>query len=305
MMYEGNSGQFYNISAGMAFDEIIEIDIENRKGITRQKSEGKYKMPELSEDMYRNVLELMRSLIHPEDAKRYMAFWDFNSMVQRILESPAKMITDEFRQKKIGGPWGWVRQNMTLAKSEDGRDIVLCYVMDIHEEKQDEVLFFDLEEDKTIDSLTGLPQGKLFFQNVDDFRQEDSIEGFAMIAADIEHFKLYNDWYGWNQGNAYLMDIATRLNGVATVLGGVAGYMGGDNFAIFIKHRPEFIEHMVKEIDDYINKIGNMAGFLPNLGLYFVNDEEHLSASAMYDRAVLALNEIKGKYTTNMEPFCS
>jgi len=297
MMYEGSSGRFFNVAAGMAFDEIIEIDIENQKGVVRQRTEGKYKIPELTEDISRNILELLRSLIHPEDGKRYMQFWQFPSMIERINDSPAKMITEEFRQKKQDGTWGWVRQNMTLAKAEDGRDIVLCYVMDIDDEKQDEVVFFDLEEDKTIDPLTGLPQGKLFFQNIDEFMQNNSIEGYAMIAADIEHFKLYNDWYGWNRGNMYLMDVATRLNGVATVLGGFAGYLGGDNFAVFIKHRPEFIEHMVREIDDYINKIGNMAGFLPNLGLYFVNDKEYLSASAMYDRAVLALNEIKGKYT--------
>lgn len=297
MMYEGSSGRFFHVSTGVGFDEIIEIDIEKKKGTVRQRTEGKYKIPELTEDIQRNVLELLRSLIHPEDSKRYMEFWQFSSMVQRILESPSKMITEEFRQKKTDGTWGWVRQNMTLAKAEDGRDIVLCYVMDVNEEKQDEVVFYDIEDEKTIDLLTGLPQGKFFFQNIDEFMQNNSIEGYAMIAVDIEHFKLYNDWYGWNQGNAYLMDIATRLNGVATVLGGFAGYFGGDNFAIFIKHRPEFIDHMVKEIDDYINKIGNMAGFLPNLGLYFVNDKEHLVASAMYDRAVLALNEIRGKYT--------
>lgn len=297
MVYEGNNGQFYDVTAGVTFDEIIEIDLENKCAFVRQRVEDKYKIPALTDDINKNVLEMLRSLIHPEDGRRYIAFWDFLDLKQRILDSASNIITEDFRQKKIDGTWGWVRQNMTLAKAEDGRDIVLCYVMDIHEDKQDEVAFYDLEDDKTIDEITGLPQGKYFFQKVDAFIQDNSIQGYAMIAADIEHFKLYNDWYGWNQGNLYLMDIATRLNGVATVLGGFAGYMGGDNFAIFIKHRPEFIEHMVKEIDDYINRVGNMAGFLPNLGLYFVNDTESLSANAMYDRAVLALNEIRGKYT--------
>ncbi len=298
MVYEGNSGHFFNASAGLAFDEIVEIDIERGVGITRVKSEGKYKYPELTDDLSYNVLELLRSLIHPEDGARYMEFWNYKTMISRIKKSPSKMLSEEFRQKKLDGTWGWVRQNLTLAKSEDGmRDIILCYIMDIDEEKQEEVVIVDVEDVRNIDPLTGLPCAKDFFQDIDDFMKENSVQGFAMIAADIEHFKLYNDWYGWNQGNVYLMDVATRLNGVATVLKGFAGYMGGDNFAIFIKHRPEFIEHMVKEIDDYINKIGNMAGFLPNLGLYFVNEDETLPASAMYDRAVLALNEIKGKFT--------
>lgn len=296
MLNEGINGQLYNVM-GMAFDEIIEIDVINKTGIVRQRVEGKYKIPFLTDNMDKNVLEMIRSLIHPEDSRRYMDFWDFSSMVSRVMESPANMITEEFRQKKIDGTWGWVRQNMTISKTEDGRDIVLCYVMDINDEKQDEISPFTLEEDKMIDPITGLPHAKYFFQSIDDFMLENSVEGYAMIAADIEHFKLYNDWYGWDKGNAYLMDVATRLNGVATVLGGFAGYVGGDNFAIFIKHRPEFIEFMVKEIDEFINRLGNMAGFLPNLGLYFVNNTEKLQASAMYDRAVLALNEIRGNYT--------
>lgn len=297
MMYGENKNQVYT-TAENAFEEIIEIDVEQGSSFVRKPSEGKYKIPPLNGTLEYKVLELLRSVIHPEDGARYMKFWDYTTMIERILESPSKMLSEEFRQKKLDGTWGWVRQNMTLTKAQDGeKDIVLCYIMDIDEEKQDEIHLLESEELRGIDPLTGLPRAKEFFQRVDDFIQEHSIEGYAMIAADIEHFKLFNDWYGWKRGDAYLMDIATRLSGVATVLGGFAGYMGGDNFAVFIKHRPEFIEHMVKEIDDYINQIGNMAGFLPNLGLYFVTEEEQISASAMYDRAVLALDEIKGKFT--------
>lgn len=295
MLNEGINSQLYNV-VGMAFDEIIEIDVANKTCDVRQRVEGKYKIPVLTDDMEKNVLEMLRSLIHPEDSRRYMDFWKFSTIVERVKESSANVITEEFRQKKTDGTWGWVRQNMTISKTEDGRDIVLCYVMDINEEKQDEILPFSLE-DKMIDPITGLPYAKYFFQKIDEFMENNSIEGYAMIAADIEHFKLYNDWYGWDKGNAYLMDVATRLNGVATILGGFAGYVGGDNFAIFIKHKPEFIKFMVKEIDEFINRLGNVAGFLPNLGLYFVNSTERVCASAMYDRAVLALNEISGNYT--------
>jgi len=297
-MYEGNNGLFYNVSADMVFEEIIEVDIECGTSFIRKTSEGKYKIPELTGDLNRKVLELLRSLIHPEDGTRYVEFWDSTTMKERILATPNKMLSEDFRQKRIDGTWGWVRQNMTLAKSSDGeKDIVLCYIMDIDEEKQEYYDPFEAEEARGIDPLTGLPRAKEFFQRVDAFVQDNAVEGYAMIAVDIEHFKLFNDWYGWKRGDAYLMDISTRLNGVSTILKGFSGYMGGDNFAVFIKHRPEFIDHMVKEIDDYINKIGNMAGFLPNLGLYFIKGEEKLSASAMYDRAVLALDEIKGNFT--------
>lgn len=297
MMYEENKSGFANVSVSNIFEEIIEIDVERKVSIVRKESIGKYKIPELNGDYNNNVLELLRSLIHPEDGEKYVKYWDIDTLVDRISQMPNRMITEEFRQKKVDGTWGWVRQNMTLAKSPDGKnDMVLCYVMDIDEEKALSEEIFGLEENGRLDPITGLPRTNEFFLAVDEFAQMHSLEGYAMIAVDIEHFKLYNDWYGWNRGNQYLMDIATRLNGVATVLKGFVGYMGGDNFAIFIKHKPEFIGHMVKEIDDYINKVGDMAGFLPNLGLYFVDGKENLSASAMYDRAILALNEIKGNF---------
>ena len=299
MLYRENNSQFYHVSAGDTFDEIVELDLENDIYTIRKRIEGKYKIPKLKGGLKQVVLELLRSLIHPEDGERYMAFWDISTLVERILQSPSKMIIEEFRQKKNDGTWGWVRQNVMLAKPEEGsKKLILCYIMDIDEEKKkNEFYLYDAEEANRIDTVTGLLCTKAFFQEVDRFVTEHSPEGYAMIAVDIDHFKLFNEWYGWNRGDIYLMDIATRLNGVATVLKGYAGYMGGDNFAIFIKHRPEYIEHMVKEIDDYISNMGNMAGFLPNLGLYFVKDGERVSASFMYDRAVLALEKIKGNFT--------
>lgn len=154
----------------------------------------------------------------------------------------------------------------------------------------------EIERNKKIDRVTGLLRSKVFYCEVDDFIANNSTENWAMIAVDLEHFKLYNDWYGWDCGDKYLMDIATRLNGVATVLKGYAGYMGGDNFALFIKHRPEFIEHMIKEIDEFVAEDPRRTGFLPNLGYYFLEAEEKASAITMYDRAVMALNMVKGNY---------
>lgn len=297
MMHEGNKGRSSYATGLDVFEEIIEIDVEKQTTLIRKEHTGKYKIPDLRWDFKKNVLEILRSLIHPEDGERYVEFWNIDTMVERINHTPNKMIAAEFRQKKKDGTWGWVRQNMTLTQADDGkRELVLCYVTDIDEEKRLSEEIFGVEGNALLDPITGLPRVNEFFQNVDKFIENNSINGYAMIAAEIEHFKLYNDWYGWSRGNEYLMDIATRLNGVATVLKGFAGYMGGDNFAVFVPHRPEYIEHMVTEIDDYINRVGDMAGFLPNLGLYFVKDGENLSASAMYDRAVLALNEIKGNF---------
>ncbi len=296
MKYEGLNKEFYSWENREVFDDVIEINLITGESVSISRKENKYRFPELSGTTKRMVLEILRDTIHPEDGSKYMKFWDDSDMVERILSSSSKMVSDEFRQKKMDGSWGWVRQVLVLEQDEKNAK-AYCYVLDIDEEKQKDIdLLKEIENTHRIDRLTGLLRTNAFFHDVDAFSKENSIEGYAMIAVDLEHFKLFNEWYGWSRGDKYLMDIATRLSGVATVLKGFVGYMGGDNFAIFIKHRPEFIDHMIDEIDEFISNMEIMAGFLPNLGFYFVKDGEKIPASSMYDRAVLALNTIKGNY---------
>ncbi len=278
-------------------DKIIEINLDSGTSTIQKNKKEKYSIPEISNVTKQVVLQILRDSIHPEDGQRYIEFWNESDMIERILQSPNKVISEEFRQKKLDGAWGWVRQDLRLKDAKE-HAIVLCYITDIDEEKKmDEMILQEVEKTRRIDRLTGLLRAKVFFNEVDTFVKENSTDNWAMIAVDLEHFKLYNDWYGWESGDKYLMDVATRLNGVTTILKGFSGYMGGDNFAIFIKHSPEFIDHMIKEIDDFIGTDPRRNGFLPNLGFYFLEEGEQASASTMYDRAVMALNTIKGNYS--------
>ncbi|MBQ3557952.1 MAG: EAL domain-containing protein [Agathobacter sp.] len=277
-------------------DKIIEINLDTGTSTTIANDNEKYRIPEISNITKQVVLEILRDSIHPEDGSSYIAFWNESDMVERILASPNRVVAAEFRQKKLNGEWGWVRQELHLKDAKE-ETIVLCHITDIDDEKKmDEALLLEIEKTRRIDRLTGLLRAKVFYREVDEFISHNPTENWAMIAVDLEHFKLFNDWYGWDAGDKYLMDVATRLNGVVTVLKGFAGYMGGDNYAIFIKHRPEFIDHMIAEIDDFIRADERRTGFLPNLGFYFLEAEEEVTASAMYDRAVMALNTVKGNY---------
>lgn len=278
-------------------DKIIEINLDSGKSTTARNENEKYRIPVISNITKQVVLEILRDSIHPEDGSRYLAFWNEEDMMERILQSSDKVITEEFRQKKLDGSWGWVRQSMFFKDDATEDAVVVCCISDIDEEKKhDEALLQEMEKSRRIDRLTGLLRGKVFYHDVDEFIQNNSTENWAMIAVDLENFKLYNDWYGWENGNRYLMDVATRLNGVATVLKGYAAYMGGDNYALFIKHKPEFIDHMIKEVDEFIALDAKRMGFLPNLGFYFLEEGENTTASTMYDRATVALNTVKGNY---------
>lgn len=284
---------------GVEADKIIEINLDSGKGIIKKKRENseKYIIPEICDITKQVVLKILRDSIHPEDGSRYIAFWNIDDMLSRILESPNKVVTEEFRQKKLDGSWGWVRQELRLADPAD-TTIVHCYIIDIEEEKKmEEVRLLEIENTRRIDRLTGLLRADAFYKEVDAFVRENYTEGWAMIAIDLDHFKLYKDWYGWESGERYLMDIATRVNAVVTLLKGFAGYMGEDSFAIFVKHRPEYIEDMIDEVDEFISSDERRSGFLPKVGYYYVEKEEQSTATMMYDRAVLALNTVKEDYS--------
>ncbi|WP_319499163.1 EAL domain-containing protein [uncultured Cohaesibacter sp.] len=89
-----------------------------------------------------------------------------------------------------------------------------------------------------LDSLTGLPNRRLFFSNLDDeiaFAQKNS-RRLAVGILDLDGFKAVNDLHGHNIGDQLLMQVAERLNGV---LGShvLVSRLGGDEFALLIKSR--------------------------------------------------------------------
>lgn len=57
-----------------------------------------------------------------------------------------------------------------------------------------------------------------------------------MVAIDIEHFKLFNEWYGIAAGDLFLRAIAKELKTISQQLRGIAGYLLGDDFALLIPY---------------------------------------------------------------------
>jgi diguanylate cyclase (GGDEF)-like protein len=95
--------------------------------------------------------------------------------------------------------------------------------------------------------LTGLPG------NV---RIESEIEGrvktddtFAILYVDLDHFKSFNDHYGFMRGDQVIQWTARLLQDVALELGGPStfvGHVGGDDFVVVCA--AELAEHMAEEV---------------------------------------------------------
>lgn len=156
------------------------------------------------------------------------------------------------------------------------------------------------------DKLTGLFAREPFFRQTEAFLRINGIQGgeYCLVAIDIEHFKLFNEWYGQKAGDRLLGEIGSHLTRLRQESGGIAGYMGGDDFVIVLPNDKEMLESMKHQITGFVRAYGGHTGFLPAFGFYVI-DDIWLSASQMYDRAILAQETVKGNYAVRSAYYSS
>lgn len=141
----------------------------------------------------------------------------------------------------------------------------------------------------------GLFCRKQFFDMID-YRCKEQKDNYCLLASDIEHFKIFNKWYGRKVGDEFLKEYAGILKSYEQKYQGVAAYFGGDNFAIFLPDDENVIGLMMDDLFRITKKYGSAIGFSPVFGAYRIK-EEPLSAIEMYDRAIEALNYISEDLT--------
>jgi diguanylate cyclase (GGDEF)-like protein len=85
------------------------------------------------------------------------------------------------------------------------------------------------------DPLTGLPNRRAFFEQAGKMFAANRGTTLALAMIDIDHFKVINDSYGHDAGDAVLRCVAARIAACAESCGArqmVAARIGGEEFAI-------------------------------------------------------------------------
>ncbi len=97
-------------------------------------------------------------------------------------------------------------------KHVDGKDSFIVVARDVTKSKQQESEILRLAQ---FDSLTGLPNRKLFHQRVDFALgiSERNAAPVALMSIDMDHFKNINDTLGHQAGDEMLIAMAERLRG--------------------------------------------------------------------------------------------
>lgn len=252
-----------------AFDEKFEIELEKDYINNLFHIENKYLVPVLAGG-YRDMYNYCRkNLIHPND-KDYDLLMDPDTLKERLENSPEKgIVKSEFREKLIDGSFRWV-EYIGISGIEHGvpEGKIYFYVYDIQNQKdrlEGRSVLWQFTEDR--DSVTGLRKRETFVPAVVDKVAREPGD-WCCVAIDIQHFKIFNIWFGHEKGSYLISRIGNYLTKLEQIENAVAAYYGRDNFAVLLPYDIEKINQIYNDIRSFILSYSNMPGFLPALGVF-------------------------------------
>ena len=144
------------------------------------------------------------------------------------------------------------------------------------------------------DKLTGLYSRERFYEKAKELLRACPAMDFVVICSNIGSFKMINDIYGNQEGNALLCSLAARLRDMRLVHA-VYGRLESDKFAICMS-AVEYHASGFAQIYTRVSLPRHRAMSIMNyIGVYAVDDRT-LPIGIMCDRAMMALNTLKGSY---------
>ena len=288
---------FATLSEPSSYDELFEINVSGNAYKVLYSEPDKYVMPPsegVLDAMFSDVLERM---IHPEDRARFIEYWNFDTLLERV-EQAGGALRAEFRKLLVSGGWSWVAQTIVSVKrGEGGETVVMCFISDIDEEVRDrearaqdaQILLL-----KERDPLTGLYNASTFFAKAHELVAGDPSIAYEAAYLDIEHFKLFNEWYGRETGDEALRSIAESIARL-THEGGDAGYLGGDDFAMVLPQGTISEERIIENLRRRPMAAEDALGFQPLVGVCPLSGDGDAVITAC-DHAMIAMNSAKGVY---------
>lgn len=149
------------------------------------------------------------------------------------------------------------------------------------------------------DMLTGLANRYLFARQISkDLDDCPADEGIALFAIDLDGFKMVNDVYGHDAGDAVLKLVAKRLRGQIRSTDWAAR-LGGDEFVVVSRHVKTEAElhHIVARLQSALNKPYRVGGIAMDIKASIgiaINPEDADNAESLQKCADMALYRAKG-----------
>lgn len=275
------SGELYQTVVSQLRTVVFEYNYEKGTSYTSPLFKEKFGLEEI-EDINFLHTDKTKALIYDADIMAYSMLFlnrddDFREMTCRLKEIDGKVV--------------WYRICIQFIRNNEGKLIrAIGTLKDVDEvTKSHETLKYRSE----FDTLTNIPNVNRFYIDAGCQLMEDQDKKYAIIAFDIDKFKLINDLFGMVVGDDVLRHIAAVLR---EKLPEDALYcrVHSDMFFLCVSYERrgdiiKLIERLRKEI--YHNNFS--FDINTTFGIYLVNDVT-IPVNLMCDRATLAARTVKG-----------
>jgi len=220
----------------MVHDSILFLDYDDFRILDANKvacDRLGYRRADLLNRDWRSIAPQTQQLLEEQDSR------DQNAEPYRFVEIHRHQDGHEFPVETF------------LQSFQNGDDqLWICVSRDLRDRQQLEQL---LSQDQFRDALTGVWDRRSWECRIqqawENYRR--SKVPFALLFADIDHFKLINDEYGHLTGDVVLREVARRLMQSVRPDDTVARY-GGDEFVILVQryHAPEDVSRIAERIQE-------------------------------------------------------
>jgi diguanylate cyclase (GGDEF)-like protein/PAS domain S-box-containing protein len=154
---------------------------------------------------------------------------------RRIMQGGATRLHTQVSRLHADGSLRWLEATKVPLRDDSGAVVgVLGVARDITESKQMEA---ELVRRANHDSLTGLPNRAFFYSELQLAIRRAQRQGgeLALMYFDIDRFKLINDGFGHDVGDAVIRIFASRVRSVLREVDFVAR-LGGDEFVLVLEN---------------------------------------------------------------------
>ena len=138
-------------------------------------------------------------------------------------------------------------------------------------------------------ALTAIARKENFLQHLQDFLDTHKTEKWCVTAIDVEHFRLYNELYGTEQGNTLLNTLASHLLDYQKTSGCPVGYWGNDDFFLCLPDDRVQQQDIVITLQTCVSPNHQDVTFFLALGLCPVSEHPEADAAALCNYAQIAV----------------
>ena len=287
----GNQDKLLDYLDHASYDEMGQVDLNHNGYHHIHHTVSKYYVANIN-GTYRDLYEfVINRVVHPGDKEAYADLMDPAHMKEKMEASPTKNFRHAtFRYKTQVGNYRYVEQ-VLIGGKEFGFDkgIYRFYIFDVENQKQRELEGNDPQSARHPE--VGLFSEKAFFAQGQLRLDHDRRTRYCLLAFDIEHFTLFNTWFGTEKSKALVLKVATLLKSIEHDDHIIAGYFGFDRFALLAPYDQGKIEHLYEALRSIVAEESASSGFKPGIGVYVF--DERIPIVDAYDSACAAVEHAK------------